>query len=276
MNVLSLFDGISCGQLALKRANIRVSNYYASEIDANAIKVTQYNFPNTKQIGDITKINNLPQNIDLLIGGSPCQGFSYAGEGLNFNDPRSKLFFDFVKIKDDINPKYFLLENVNMKQEWLDVISKHMGVDPIRINSSFFSAQLRDRYYWTNIPILPFEDKKIYVSSIIDTNEQNYKKVNRTPSREIMWGGGINGKCPNLSTRDKSWALTTKQDRWNNAGLWPYEDFCRYITPIEAERLQTLPDNYTSILKETPRFHAIGNAWTVDVIAHIFKGISYD
>lgn len=272
MNVLSLFDGISCGQIALERAGIPYENYYASEIDKKAISVTQQNYPRTIQLGDVTKLK-CPSEIDLLIGGSPCQGFSFAGKQLNFDDPRSKLFFDYIRIKNELNPKYFLLENVKMKKEYLDIISEHMGVEPVRINSSYFSAQLRDRYYWTNIPILPYEDKGIKVEDIKDLDENNYIKVNKTPSREIMWGDGINGKCPNLSKRDKSWALTTKQDRWNNAGLWPHEDFCRFITPIEAERLQTIPDNYTSILKRDARYHALGNCWTVDVIAHIFKGL---
>ena len=153
MNVLSLFDGLSCGQIALERADIDVKNYYASEIDKHAIKVTQHNYPNTIQLGDVTQIKgqDLPQ-IDLLIGGSPCQGFSFAGRQLNFDDPRSKLFFEFVRLKNELNPKYFLLENVVMKQEFQDVITEYMGVKPIKINSNLVSAQTRERLYWTNIP----------------------------------------------------------------------------------------------------------------------------
>jgi len=156
LNVLSLFDGMSCGQIALKELGVKVDNYYASEIDKFAIQQTQHNFPNTIQLGSVTEIKakNL-ERIDLLIGGSPCQGFSFAGKQLNFNDPRSALFFEFVRLWNEvkaINPNAkFLLENVNMKKEYLRVISEYMGVFPVRINSNLVSAQNRDRWYWTNI-----------------------------------------------------------------------------------------------------------------------------
>lgn len=161
INVLSLFDGISCGQIALERAGIKVENYFASEIDLSSIKVTQSNYPNTKQIGDVLNVasSSLPK-IDLLIGGSPCQGFSFAGKQLNFDDPRSKLFFEFVRLKNECNPTYFLLENVKMKKEYQDVISSYLGVEPIMINSSLVSAQNRERYYWTNIPVSGLPDDK--------------------------------------------------------------------------------------------------------------------
>ena len=153
MNVLSLFDGMSCGMIALDRLGIKVDNYYASEIDKYAIQVSQANYPEIIQVGDITKLDlsTLPQ-IDLVMGGSPCQGFSFAGKQLAFDDPRSALFFEFVKCVEELNPKYFLLENVKMKKEYLDIISEYMGVEPIFINSSLVSAQSRQRYYWTNIP----------------------------------------------------------------------------------------------------------------------------
>jgi len=153
INVLSLFDGMSCGRIALERAGIKVNNYFASEIDKHAIKVTQSNYPNTKQIGDVTKVKGvyLPK-IDLLIGGSPCQGFSFAGKQLNFDDSRSKLFFEFVRLLEETNPKYFLLENVLMKKEYEQIITDHLGVEPIFINSALVSAQNRKRLYWTNIP----------------------------------------------------------------------------------------------------------------------------
>jgi DNA-cytosine methyltransferase len=152
--VLSLFDGMSCGQIALNRAGISYGKYYASEIDKHAIKVTQHNYPNTIQLGSVTDIKgtDLPQ-VDLLIGGSPCQGFSFAGRQLNFNDPRSKLFFEFVRLKNECNPTYFLLENVKMKKEYENVITEHLGVEPIEICSSLFSAQQRKRLYWTNINV---------------------------------------------------------------------------------------------------------------------------
>jgi len=153
MNVLSLFDGMSCGMIALDRLGIKVDNYYASEIDKYAIQVSQANYPDIIQVGDITKLDlsTLPK-IDLVMGGSPCQGFSFAGKQLAFDDPRSALFFEFVKCVDTLKPKYFLLENVRMKKEYLDIISEYMGVEPIFINSSLVSAQSRQRYYWTNIP----------------------------------------------------------------------------------------------------------------------------
>src|SRR5574344_2500072 len=140
-NILSLFDGMSCGQIALNRAGIEYDNYFASEIDKYAIKVTQHNYPNTIQIGDVTQVKgaDLPK-IDLLLGGSPCQGFSNAGKQLNFNDPRSKLFFEYVRLLRECNPKYFLLENVKMKKEFQDVITEHLGVEPIKINSALVSA----------------------------------------------------------------------------------------------------------------------------------------
>jgi len=153
MNVLSLFDGMSCGQLALKRSGITVDKYYASEIDKYAISIAKKNFPNTIHLGDVTKIDiSKLDRIDMIIGGSPCQSFSNASmTKLNFEDPRGKLFFEFVKLVQELKPKYFLLENVKMKKEWQDVISFHLGVEPIEINSSLVSAQHRRRLYWTNI-----------------------------------------------------------------------------------------------------------------------------
>jgi DNA-cytosine methyltransferase len=153
MNVLSLFDGMSCGMIALDRLGIKVDNYYASEIDKYAMQVSAANYPEIIQVGDITKLDlsTLPK-IDLVMGGSPCQGFSFAGKQLAFDDPRSALFFEFVKCVEALKPKYFLLENVKMKKEYLDIISEYMGVEPIFIQSSLVSAQSRQRYYWTNIP----------------------------------------------------------------------------------------------------------------------------
>jgi DNA-cytosine methyltransferase len=171
-NVLSLFDGISCGQLALKKLGVSVDKYYASEIDKYAIKVTQDNFPNTIQLGDVTKISasSFNEPIDLLIGGSPCQGFSRAGFKLEFKDERSKLIFEYIRLVKELKPKYFLLENVYMKQDCIDFISQELGVEPVRINSSIFSAQKRDRLYWTNTPLKQIpEDKGVKLKDILDT-----------------------------------------------------------------------------------------------------------
>jgi len=184
LNVLSLFDGMSCGQLALQRAGIKVNKYYASEIDKHAITVTMANFPNTIQLGDVTKVfaKDLDK-IDLVIGGSPCQGFSFAGKGLNFEDPRSMLFFEFVRLVNECKPKYFLLENVKMKKEHELVISQYMKVAPIEINSALLSAQNRVRLYWTNINQVPWglfgdmitdipqpKDKKILLKEVLESD----------------------------------------------------------------------------------------------------------
>jgi len=175
MNVLSLFDGMSCGRIALDRLGIKVENYYASEIDKYAIKVSEANYPDIIQVGDITELDlsTLPK-IDLIMGGSPCQGFSFAGKQLAFDDPRSALFFEFVRCVKELKPKYFLLENVRMKKEYLDVISEYMEVEPILINSALVSAQNRVRYYWTNIPgIEQPEQRGIVLRDILETNPDN-------------------------------------------------------------------------------------------------------
>ena len=183
MNVLSLFDGMSCGRIALERLGINVDNYYASEIDKYAMKVSEANYPDIIQVGDITELDlsTLPK-IDLIMGGSPCQGFSFAGKQLAFDDPRSALFFEFVRCVKELNPKYFLLENVRMKKEYLDVISEYMGVEPIMINSALVSAQNRVRYYWTNIPgIEQPEQRGIVLRDILETqtNEKPVKDTER-------------------------------------------------------------------------------------------------
>ena len=324
MNVLSLFDGMSCGRIALERAGIQVTNYFASEIDKHAIKVAMHNYPDTQQLGDVTKWRewNLPK-IDLLIGGSPCQGFSFAGKQLAFDDPRSKLFFEFVACLEHFKPKYFLLENVRMKKEHLQVITDMLGVEPIRINSNLVSAQNRDRYYWTNIPdvIMP-TDRGIYLKDIIQTDlseheAKNYmvpfdktllildKEVERgkvgyfrsdSQANRVYYihgkavtlcgdsGGGAakmgqylfgcitparvekrqNGQ--RFSSGDKFYTLTA-QDKHGVL----VEGYIRKLTPVECERLQTVPDNYTSCVSDSQRYKMLGNGWTVDVVAHIFS-----
>jgi len=207
LNVLSLFDGMSCGQIALNRAGIPYDKYYASEIDKHAIKVTQHNYPDTIQLGSVIDIKgqDLPK-IDLLIGGSPCQGFSFAGKQLNFDDPRSKLFFEFVRLKNECNPTYFLLENVKMKKEYQDIISSYLGVEPIMINSNLVSAQNRVRYYWTNIPVkgLP-NDRGILLKDISEDGLQSLGLAQRGRYDE-------NGKVIQkyeLNGTEKSNAMTT-------------------------------------------------------------------
>ncbi len=413
MNVLSCFDGISCGRVALERAKIPVEKYYASEIDKYAIQIAQKNYPDTIQLGDVTRWKEWDidwSSIDLIIGGSPCQGFSNAGKGLNFDDPRSALFFVFVDILNHIksvNPNVkFLLENVKMKKEWVNVISEYLGVEPVEINSSLLSAQNRQRFYWTNIAKIPQpKDKHIYLKDTLITN--NTIRIpyygNEDKSRPISnnFGGGFdritdpnpnkqqidilaqyvhsldrlvkisesnftqekgliqdeNGKCSCLLARDykdpkcvftkveqlevcdyvkgkldefykkngyipkffnayncseikdksptqtmycgsqtssatclvfENIALFTEQGTSKNIfevkdkkviiydkeykmdledGFWCF----RKLTPIECERLQTLPDNYTDGISNSQRYKALGNGWTADVIAHIFS-----
>lgn len=278
--VLSLFDGMSCGQIALNRAGISYGKYYASEIDRHAIKVTQHNYPNTIQLGSVTEIKgtDLPQ-IDLLIGGSPCQGFSFAGKGLNFEDSRSKLFFEFVRLKNETQPKYWLLENVKMKAEYQNIISEILGVKPILINSKLVSAQSRERLYWTNIPIAKLSDKNIVISDIVGI-ETNNKSAEIIVTKNIYPKKGqngnvysINGKCKTLSagvgiTGNGIGSSNAPKIEWNNEQGW------RRLTATECERLQTVPDNYTNCVSDTQRYKMLGNGWTVDVIAHIFGGLS--
>ena len=377
MNVLSLFDGMSCGQIALNRAGVKYDKYFASEVDKYAIKVAQANYPNTIQIGDVTKVDHtrLPfGGIDLLMGGSPCQGFSFAGKQLNFDDPRSKLFFEFIRLRDELKPKYVLLENVRMKKESENVITKYMGFSPQAMNSADVSAQNRHRLYWfgylnesleyEQIPISPIKDKGIVIKDILEDlpfeDIPNYlnntwcgrrrgdlvKSVDDPKAHCLtasMWKGQIptfvkkpvqvgvadnikgydiikrvyspNGKSPTLTTMqgghrqpkvaigrivnrrldengvrkdnqlelpftkqlevssaDKSNCLTTVQ----KDNVVVHRELYRKLTPLECERLQTVPDNYTNHVSKTQRYKMLGNGWTVDMIAHIFKGIKDD
>jgi DNA-cytosine methyltransferase len=294
MNILSLFDGMSCGQIALDQLGIKVDNYYAAEIDKDAIKIAKKNYPNTIHLGNVTKIkgSDLPK-IDLLIGGSPCQGFSFAGKQLNFNDSRSALFFEFVRLLKETNPKYFLLENVKMKKEYENVISEYLGVKPITINSSLVSAQNRIRLYWTNITnvTLP-EDKGIFLKDILENNvdEKFYIPKKYIPKIKIddnlisnvskRLGGymkqgqgqriySIYGKSITLSALGGGWGAKTGLYETIKNG----EKCCRKLTPIECERLQNVPDNYTLEVIDSQRYKMLGNGWTVEVIKHIFKGI---
>ena len=299
-SVLSLFDGMSCGQIALNRIGIEYDNYFASEIDKHAIKVTQNNYPNTIQLGDVREIKaeNLP-TIDLLIGGSPCQGFSFSGKQLNFDDPRSKLFFEFVRLVKELKPKYWLLENVVMKKEFEQIISEHLGVQPIKINSSLVSAQNRERLYWANFEILQPTDKGINLIDILETDDlinpsairgrrlnkatilgrrlnergvrDDYNKdVPITQCLEVRATNTNKSNC--LTTVEKDNVLTTMpigrhKDAFKNK--LPF----RYYTLKEYCRLQTVPENYFNAVSESQAKKMLGNGWTVDVIAHIFGSL---
>jgi site-specific DNA-cytosine methylase len=279
-NVLSLFDGMSCGQIALNRLGIEYETYFSSEINLDAMSVTRDNYPRTEFLGDVWGVNGLELPIiDLLMGGSPCQGFSRAGKKLNFDDPRSRLFFEFVRLKDECKPKYFLLENVLMGREEQEIITEYLDVEPIKINSSLLSAQNRVRMYWTNIPnVRQPEDKGIILSDIIDSNTELYQykdssnTVNRVYKKNYMQYDPNNAGHAGQSHR--AFYLYGKHgclDTYPNAHAKILEDDgrVRKITRNEAERLQTIPDNYTSSVSTNKAWQMIGNGWTVDVIAHI-------
>jgi len=393
MNVLSLFDGMSCGQIALRQLNIPIEKYYASEIDKYSIQITQKNHPSTIQLGDITKWREWDidwLSIDLVFGGSPCQGFSFAGKQLAFDDPRSKLFFDFIDIVNHVkqhnHKAKFLLENVRMKKEYLDVISEYIGVQPVKINSALVSAQNRVRYYWTNIAELQQpDDLGILLKDIIEsgditetkarTIDANYFKggkiggTHQSSKRNYLVTGGAirgrynqdgkteqqlevqgtqransittvqkdslcikvgeadikghdsikrvyspEGKSPTLTTMGgghrepkiavyeatkKGYAeagvgegldLTFPNSKTRRGRLMQYKSNCltsanyeygivqpditwRKLTPLECERLQTVPDGYTEGVSNTQRYRMLGNGWTVEVIKHIFRNL---
>ena len=268
INVLSLFDGMSCGQIALNRAGIEYENYFASEIDSYAIKVTQHNYPDTIQLGNVTEIKgaDLPQ-IDLLIGGSPCQSFSSFGNGEGF-DGKSGLFWEFVRVLNEVKPEFFLLENVNMKQEWKDIISESLGVSPVRFNSNLVSAQNRDRLYWTNIKFdLPKDRNLLYRDILEDLPFRDIPK-----SFYKNWGDKMRiDKGLNWIKNKKANCLTTKNCHTNQYLLNEDKTMCRLMTANEFEKLQTVPVGYTMLVSNQERFKMIGNGWTVDVIAHIFS-----
>ena len=332
MKILSLFDWMACWYEALVRAWIKIDKYYASEIDKYAIQIALKNHPDIIEIWDVCNVKwEDYQDIDLLIWGSPCQWFSMAWKMLNFNDPRSKLFFEFVRLLKEIKPKYFLLENVKMKKEWQDIISRELWVEPIEINSSLVSAQNRRRLYRTNIPgVSQPKDKGILLKDILQENvgggyyltKQQFdmianRKWYERPLENVKWpydkiwtltthvwkfsngmklvsvrGGelrikqatkqwyivaekwdGISLAYPNSITRRGrvcKWKSNTLTTQWDSL---VYDGTIRRLTPIECERLQTLPDNYTEWVSDSQRYKMLGNWWTCDVVAHIFRFI---
>lgn len=348
---------MSCGQIALDQLGIDVDKYYASEIDKYAIQITQKNYPKTIQVGDICELDPKDfQDVDLIMGGSPCQGFSFAGKQLAFDDPRSKLFFEFIKLLKAIKPKYFLLENVRMKQEFIDIISEQVsecypeitfGIEPILINSSLLSAQSRQRLYWTNIPrIEQPKDKGIVLKDILETNtdekpvkdternQRHYRNIDDkalcmtatmykgagnngmtlVPQRPQQIGTAVDvnghdilkrvyspkGKSPTLNSMgggnrepkvalnqlpDKSQTIKSqyykssranfeRQGTFHATGVQQEDLTWRKLTPLECERLQTVPDNYTEGVSNTQRYKMLGNGWTVEVIKHILGNMA--
>ena len=274
-NVLSLFDGMSCGQIALNRAGISYDKYYACEIDKYAIQVTMSNYPDTIQLGSVTdlKASDLPK-IDLLIGGSPCQGFSFAGKQLNFNDPRSKLFFEYVRLLKECKPKYFLLENVGMKRKHQDVISKFLDVGPIEINSSLVSAQNRPRIYWCNWGVKQPKDKNILLKDIKDAGIKLIDVLeNLNFDKAPYVENYISSRPVNYKTEKFKTIMAGAGSRTRGIGICNDDGWWRKLTPIECERLQTVPNNYTSCVSDSQRYRMLGNGWTVDVIVHIFNSM---
>ena len=284
MNVLSLFDGMSCGQIALDRLGVKVDKYFASEVDKWAIQTAKKNYPNTIHLGDVQQVM-WPESfdghkIDLLIGGSPCQGFSFAGKQLNFDDPRSKLFFEFVRLLRETKPRYFLLENVKMKKESEQVITDALGVEPIEINSSLVSAQSRKRLYWTNLPVKGQpEDKGILLADVLE-----YTPADITLMSERFTSRNSDAGCLMDYTKPKASNLSA-MEYVKNGRQGDYirctrvgtpslsESHWRKLTPLECERLQTVPEGYTEGVSNTQRYRMIGNGWTVDVICHLMQSL---
>jgi len=319
MNVLSLFDGMSCGQIALEKLGIPIKNYFAAEIDKYAMQVAKSNYPDMVHLGDVQNIKtsgthlmdefDCGHKIDLLIGGSPCQGFSFAGKQLNFDDPRSQLFFEYVRLLKALKPKYFLMENVKMKKESMDIITEYLGVEPIEINSNLVSAQNRKRLYWTNIPMdgLP-EDKGIMLKDILEPVEQiddayyysdksiaymergndkwqqagarradRYTQTPDTKKAFTITANFHKGVPYNYfdDIRDKSKCVRSGGRGSYDRHEWDSVDtqHIRKLTVTECERLQTVPDGYTCGVSNTQRYKMLGNGWTVDVVKHIFEGL---
>ena len=279
-NVVSLFDGISCLQIALGRASIPYENYYASEIDKHCITITQKNYPSTIEVGNICDLTkaDFPSDIDLLVGGSPCQGFSLMGNQLNFTDNRSKLFFEYVRLWKELKPKYFILENVKMRKDIQQAISDILGVQPIEINSALFSGQNRRRLYWTNIPniqnkIPPLNSPSALIKgiSLLTDNSYEIATVRKGNPRQVV-----------KPATDKLPCLTASYYKGINADGRPgkaksFGDYERgkieMLSPVECERMQTVPEDYTEGVAKTHRYKALGNGFTVDVIAFILSCI---
>lgn len=287
MNILSLFDGMSCGQIALNKAGIEYDNYYASEIDKYATQVTQHNYPKTNQLGDVTEIkaSNLP-NIDLLIGGSPCQSFSNAGRGEGF-DGKSGLFWEYVRIMEEVQPTYFLFENVKMKKEWQDIISKAIRVQPIEINSKFFVPQNRPRLFWTNIKVVNIPTTFNHcLNDILEEASAEYYLTEKQKSvldlnykwseNEIIRHKAGKHQQDNIYRYDGLMACLSASHHGAARHLtktYLPNGKIRRLTENEVEKLQGVPKDYTKMVSSSKRYELLGNGFTVDVIAHIFKGI---
>ena len=276
LNVLSLFDGVSIGRLALEQAGFKVDNYFSSEIDKHAIQVTKSNWPETIHVGDVTKLDaSVFPKIDIMFAGFPCQSISNLGKGEGL-EGKSGLFWEFVRLKDGLKPTYWLVENVSGLKKAIDEITSVLGVEPIRINSSLMTAQKRDRLYWTNIPnITQPQDMGIILKDILEPG---------LPELSILTPGRARWVCSEKGQQcfDKRYAvldpikancLTARSDgSWNSNYVTRGEQITR-LTPIEYERLQGMPSGYTESIRTSERYKSIGNSWSVPIISHILKNI---
>ena len=306
MNVLSLFDGISCARVALDRAGIKVNKYYASEVDKHAIAISQKNYPDIIQLGDVRQIQSIPEPIHLLIGGSPCQDLSIAKKDRKGLDgEKSSLFWDYIRILELVKPTYFILENVaSMSWRDKDVISVHMKVDPILIDAGLVSAQSRKRLFWTNIPVKQPADRGILLKDILQPdaevdesmtvdgksfcltatyhkvgeNQKEYEHNKARKQRTMVKVGHIgNGDAQANRVYDPEGKSATLSANGGGlgakTGLYQMETRIRKLTPVECERLQSLPDNYTEGVAKTHRYKCLGNAFNVEVISHILSNV---
>ena len=309
MVVLSLFDGMSCGQIALRKIGIKVDKYLASEVDKYAIKVTQKNYPDTIQIGSIVNIrykdgilytengNYDVGKIDIIMGGSPCQDLSFAGSMSGLKSPdldtylklkeqgfdfkgQSYLFWEYLRLLREVNPTYFLLENVRMTKHWKNVISENLCVEAIEIDSRYFTAQKRKRLYWTNIKVDNYKDKNILLKDIMLDENSPLLEIKHPSEKRIEYikrkiEKGWLKKIYNDESTEKSECLLASMYKQLQEFIWkPVNGNLRFFSVIEFERLQTVPDNYTEGVSNTQRLKMLGNGWTVDVIAHIFKNLN--
>lgn len=305
LKVLSLFDGISCGMAALEREGIPVEKYIASEIDEYAIKISKKNYPQIEHIGDITKVDfEKYQDFDLLIGGSPCTYWSIAKKSREVipDGVGGQLFMHYVRALRTVKPKYFLYENnYSIHKNIKDFITEQLGVEPMMINSALVSAQQRKRLYWTNIPVNSLQDKGILLQDVLESGMSYTDKsycLTASYNGAVFWNSlqrkqrsmvaepvrlgqiGKGGQAQRIySVKGKSVTLSANGGgQGAKTGLYKIDlpdgnYVIRKLTPVEAERLQTLPDNYTEGISKTQRYKCIGNGWTVDVIAHILSGI---
>lgn len=296
MNILSLFDGISCARVALERSCFKVKKYFASEVDKYALQISFKNYPDIIQLGDIKNIKgNEFSNIDLLIGGSPCQDLSIAKKDRQgLKGERSGLFYEYVRLLKEIKPRYFILENVaSMSKESKQTITDIMGVEPIMINAALVSAQNRKRLFWTNIPnVKQPEDRGILLKDILEngnvdnlksyyidanyykgSNWEQYKKKKRRQLVIRVAQIGKGGQANRIySPNGKSVGLSALGGgRGAKTGLYMVNTQVRKLTPIECERLQSLPDNFTEGVSNSQRYKCLGNAFNVDVVSHILS-----